>query len=197
MQTAADHVEPGSVHEDAHRPPTWQRIAALAFVIGVSAALVIWRTELSSVQAYGYPGLFLVNLIGNATLFLPAPVLVVVFAAGSSFVPLLVGLSAGSGAALGELTGYLAGFSGSAVVENEARYTRMRHWMERWGLRVVFVLSLIPNPLFDAAGIVAGALRVPLPRFLLACWAGKVVKMTAVAYMGGQAVGLLEQLIGH
>ncbi len=197
METAAGHVEPGSEHNEAQPPPTWQRIAALAFVIGISAALVVWRRQLSSVHAYGYPGLFLVNLIGNATLFLPAPVLIVVFAAGSSFVPVLVGLSAGSGAALGELTGYLAGFSGSAVVENQVRYARIRRWMERWGLWVVFVLSLIPNPLFDAAGILSGALRVPLPRFLLACWAGKVVKMTAIAYMGGQAVGLFEQLIGR
>ncbi len=197
MQTAVDHVEPGSVHDEAQRPPTWQRIAALAFVIGISAALIICRKQLSSVHAYGYPGLFLVNLIGNATLFLPAPVLIVVFAAGSTFVPFLVGLAAGSGAAVGELTGYLAGFSGSGVVENQARYARIRRWMERRGLWVIFVLSLIPNPLFDAAGILAGGLRVPLPRFLAACWAGKVIKMTVIAYMGGQAVGLFEQLIGH
>jgi membrane protein YqaA with SNARE-associated domain len=177
----------------AARAKSWQRWLALAFVIAISLAIVAFRDQLADFKAYGYPGLFLVNLIGNATLLLPAPVLAVVFAAGGTFVPPLVGLAAGSGAALGELTGYIAGYSGSAVVENQARYAQMSRWMHRWGIWVIFVLSLVPNPVFDLAGITAGVLHVPLWRFLGACWAGKVVKMTAVAYMGGQTVGFIEQ----
>ena len=192
-----DALSQGDQDQAVQQPGRWQRWLGLAFVIALSAALVVWRRELADFKAYGYPGLFLVNLIGNATLFLPAPVLAVVFAAGSSLMPPLIGLTAGSGAALGELTGYLAGFSGSAAIENQARYVRMRQWMKRWGIWLIFVLSLVPNPLFDMAGITAGALHVQLWRFLLACWAGKVLKMTVVAYMGGQTVNIVEKLLSH
>ncbi len=195
---AADTIDQAPIPAKAGPSPRlWQRLLGLALVIGISVALIVWRREIAGFRAYGYPGLFLVNLIGNATLFLPAPMLVVVFAAGSSFLPPLVGLAAGSGAALGELTGYLAGFSGGAIVEDQAQYVRMQGWMQRWGVWVIFILSLVPNPLFDLAGITAGALRVPVWRFLLACWAGKVLKMTIVAYMGGHAVGIFQHWLAH
>jgi uncharacterized membrane protein YdjX (TVP38/TMEM64 family) len=73
----------------------------------------------------------------------------------------------------------------------------MRGWMGRWGMWVIFTLSLIPNPLFDLAGITAGALGVPVWRFLMACWAGKVLKMTIVAYLGGQTLQYVDKLMGH
>ncbi len=40
----------------------------------------------------------------------------------------------------------------------------------------VFVLSLIPNPFFDLAGIAAGVLRYPVSRFLFFCWLGNTIK---------------------
>ncbi len=73
----------------------------------------------------------------------------------------------------------------------------MQRWMKRWGVWLIFVLSLVPNPLIDMAGITAGALHVQLWRFLLACWAGKVLKMTVVAYLGGQTVNIVEKLLSH
>ncbi len=59
-----------------------------------------------------------------------------------------------------KLTGYLAGYSGRGCVENQAQYQRVQGWMRRYGLWVIFVLALIPNPLFDVAGIICGVLRI-------------------------------------
>ena len=87
----------------------------------------------------------------------------------------------GSGSALGELTGYIAGASGRGIVENDPRYPRMQGWMAKYGLWVIFLLSLVPNPVFDVAGIVAGAMRIPVWQFLAAALAGKVIKATLIA----------------
>jgi membrane protein YqaA with SNARE-associated domain len=46
---------------------------------------------------------------------------------------------------------------------------------------VIFVLAVIPNPVFDVAGIAAGALRMPVLRYLGAAAAGKVIKNILVA----------------
>ncbi len=50
---------------------------------------------------------------------------------------------------------------------------------------MIFVLALVPNPLFDIAGIAAGALRVPVIGYLAAAAGGKVIKNIIVA--GGAA----------
>ncbi|HRJ76612.1 MAG TPA: VTT domain-containing protein, partial [Anaerolineales bacterium] len=84
----------------------------------------------------------------------------------------------------GELTGYLAGFSGQAVVENTQIYNRLMPWIKKYGAWVILVLSAIPNPFFDIAGIAAGVAKIPLWQFLLACWVGQTIKMAMFAYAG-------------
>lgn len=172
-----------------------QRGLALALVIGVTVAVVLLADKLERFKAYGYPGIFLISLLGNATVILPAPSLVVVGGMGGVLNPILVGLCAGVGEALGELTGYLAGYSGRAVVEDRETYARLEGWMRRNGDLTILVLSMIPNPFFDIAGIAAGILRFPVWRFLVACWIGKTLKTLVVAHLGAQLVSLLRQLI--
>jgi len=109
---------------------------------------------------------------------------------GGDFQPFLRALAAGSGATLGELTGYLVGFSGQGVVENKKWYDRISRWMLKYGDLTIFLLALIPNPFFDIAGMVAGALKMPLWRFLLWVWLGKCLKMLAFALGGAGIAGL-------
>ncbi len=171
------------------------RIVVLLIVLAVTGLIVYFRDRLQQFAAYGYPGVFLVSLAGNATVVLPAPSLAVVFAMGAVLKPVLVGLAAGVGEALGELTGYLAGFSGRALVENRARYEQITAWMRRNGALTVFVLSFIPNPFFDIAGMAAGALKYPVWKFLLCCWAGKTMKTTLIALAGAQSVTFIERFL--
>ncbi len=164
------------------------RILAVTTVIGISAYVFSLRERVDEFAAYGYPGIFLIALLANATVFLPAPGLAVVFAMGSVFHPLGVALAAGMGGALGELSGYLAGFGGSAVVENTAAYARVQPKVQRWGGWAVAALAAIPNPIFDLAGIAAGASKMPVWKFLLFCWLGQTIKMAAFAYAGNTSL---------
>ena len=171
------------------------RVLALLFVIGLSVLIVLYGNRLAGLEAYGYPGLFVLNLLASATLILPAPGLALALAAGATLNPYLVGLAVGTGSALGELTGYIAGASGRGMVEGDAQYPRVRGWMEKRGLWVIFVLSIVPNPIFDVAGIVAGAMRIPVWKFLSVAWVGKVIKSTLVALAGAGAMQALAPLI--
>ncbi len=165
----------------------WRLALGVLFAVGVSVVVLVVLRRAERFHIYGYPGIFLISLLSSATIVIPAPSLALVPVVGSVLNPFVVGLCAGAGEALGELTGYAAGYSGRAVVENRERYERMVAWMRRYGLWVIFALSIIPNPLFDLAGIATGALRIPLPRFLLICWVGKTIKTTLFA-LGGKAV---------
>jgi uncharacterized membrane protein YdjX (TVP38/TMEM64 family) len=78
----------------------------------------------------------------------------------------------------------MAGYSGQTLVQNNRYYPRVALWMQRFGVLALFVLAVLPNPLFDVAGMVAGALRMPPRRFLIGTAAGKILKNIAFAYMG-------------
>lgn len=172
-----------------------RRIIALLLAIGISAVVLVFREQLARLAAFGYPGIFVITLFSSATVVLPVPGLALVFAAGASFSPLLVGLAAGVGAGLGEITGYLVGYSGRGAVENQEAYGRVRRWMERYGVWVIFAMSAVPNPVFDIAGITAGIMRIPVGLFLMAACAGNIIKATVVALAGSGAAAMLSPVI--
>lgn len=166
------------------------RVLAIILVIGVTVLLYLNRDKVSKLGVFGYPGIFLVSLLSNASLILPIPGVLFTSAMGAVFNPWWVALAAGSGATLGELSGYMAGFSGQGIVENRKWYDRVSAWIKDYGDFTIFFLALIPNPLFDIGGMVAGALRMPLWRFLLFCWLGKIGKMLLFAFGGSSVLKL-------
>ncbi|MBN2548955.1 MAG: VTT domain-containing protein [Anaerolineales bacterium] len=173
---------------------TLLRILALILVLGITILILVYRDRAQELAAYGYPGIFIFSVLVNATVLLPLPGNLVVFAMGGVLNPILVALAAGVGAAVGELSGYLAGFSGQAVVENMERYERLRNWLEknrRFSDLAIFALACIPNPVFDMAGIAAGVLRIPIWRFLLFAAAGKFLNMLIFAYLGSLSLPAL------
>lgn len=169
------------------------RAGALFLSIGITLLVVLFRDRLVDLKMYGYAGVFFIALLGNATVIFPVPGLAVVFASGGVLNPLFVGLVAGIAEPIGELTGYLAGYAGNAIIQNSERFLRVRAWMERRGFWTLFALSAIPNPFFDLAGIAAGMLRFPLWRFLIACWLGKTAKGLIFAYLGAVSIEWLSQ----
>jgi len=167
------------------------RIASLLAVIGITFFIYNIRDRVEEFEQFGYAGVFLIALMANATVLLPAPGVAIIYAMGAVFNPLWVGLAAGTGGALGELSGYLAGFSGQAVVERTDIYSRFKPWVDKFGGWAIFVLSAIPNPFFDIAGIAAGIARMPMRTFLLFTWAGQIIKMTAFAVAGYYSLACL------
>jgi len=159
-------------------------IAAVLASVGITLGIILLRGHIKEFAVYGYPGIFVISFIGNATLILPAPSFAVVFAVGGALNPLLVGVVAGLGATLGELTGYLAGVGGRYAIENRVLFNRVERWMRKGGPLVIFILAIIPNPAFDVGGIVAGALKMPVWQFILAAWAGKSIRFTLLALSG-------------
>ena len=165
----------------------WQtigRIGGFSVVIAITLAIIIWGDEVKNLPIYGYPAIFIISVLGNATVVFPAPSYLVVFAAGSTLDPIGIGIVAGLGGALGELTGYLAGASGKGSVDERPIYKRIHKGMLKSGTIVIFLLAAIPNLFFDFGGMLAGATRMPVWRFVLVAWAGKSIRMTIIALTG-------------
>jgi len=171
------------------------RILALFAVVGITLYIYSIRHRVEEFQQFGYPGIFLIALLANATVLLPAPGVAVIYAMGAIFNPFGVGLAAGLGGTFGELSGYLAGFSGQAVVERMDVYNRIKPWVDKYGGWTILVLSAIPNPFFDVAGIAAGIARMPLQTFLIFAGIGQLIKMTAFALAGHYSISFLSTFI--
>lgn len=179
----------------------------MTVVIVVAAVLgTVWLRGQEELLArigqspWALPALFLVSVLSSATLFLPVPGLAITALAGGLISPPAVGIVAGAGHTLGEMTGYMAGYSGQRLVNRTKTYERVENWMCRNELAaasVVFVLALIPNPVFDAAGMTAGALRFPVCKFLLAAGIGKIIKNIVFAYGGHLSIGWLASVLGR
>ncbi|MFQ5826713.1 MAG: DedA family protein [Dehalococcoidia bacterium] len=176
---------------------------ALLFTVGASLSIFFLQDVLFdafNLDSLGYVGVFFFTLLGSATLFLPSGGGAAIILAGAVLNPIAVGFLAGIGGALGELTGYAVGYEGGAFLEKRANlYVRAKSWMERRGSITIFVLSAVPNPVFDAAGLAAGGIRYPLRNFLFLVWAGKTLQGLAGASLGALGsdwiIGLAEGLL--
>lgn len=182
---------------------TTSRFRAIAsFLLAVAISLgVMWLTsrfhnEIQSLGNAGLIGLFVLSILGNATLIIPAPVFVFACAAGTVFSFVAVGVVAGLGAAIGEMTGYMAGYGGTAVLPRGRVYERLQTFMQRRGMLTIFLLAAVPNPIFDVGGILAGVIRMPVWRFIVSAWAGKTLRLGALAFVCLSGTPWLRQLFG-
>ena len=164
--------------------PVLVLLLVIAIVVGIFYLYRNYPGKINELKAYGYLGVFLISLILNASVILPAGNIVVIATLGAALPSApLVGLVGGAGAAIGEMTSYIAGYSGRAIVHRGETYTRLERWVKRRGAWGIFVLSIVPF-FFDLAGIAAGALRLPLWKFLIACWLGRTILYIGTAWVG-------------
>lgn len=173
----------------------WGGIVVLA-ILFMSLWLALHPELVEGLGRWGYLGAFLISLIASATIILPAPGIAVVVAMGVALDPWLLGIVAGLGSAIGELSGYVAGASGRALVpeHQRAQVERLRELTGRYGPALLAVLAALPIPLFDFAGIVAGMIRMPIPSFLAAVTIGKSIKYIILILAGAGPIFFLQQL---
>jgi membrane protein DedA with SNARE-associated domain len=177
-------------------------VAVLVPSIGLLVVTLVIPDLTDRLEGFGYAGVFLANLASTATVFIPVPGLT---AAGQTLIvtqakhlnPIAVGLLGGTGMALGEVTAYGAGAAGSEAVEEghlqaperiRPAIEKVIHWidwlMDHYGFMTLLVLSAIPNPLFEVAGLTAGASRMNFWRFMVAVLIGKNIRGLVLAFAG-------------
>jgi membrane protein YqaA with SNARE-associated domain len=169
------------------------RLVSILIFIGslaLSFGVLFVPVDSQQLAAYGYGGIFIVTFLGALSLFIPGPTMVAAYVIGSVLNPFWVSLAAGLGSALGESSGYLAGYSSRAVIPPQepgnAWYWRVTNWVQARPFLAVFVLSAIPNPLTDLSGLAAGRIKYAYPMFLLATFLGKSIRFGISAYLGAR-----------
>ena len=148
----------------------------LVLILALSVAIFMFRDRFAQIGEVGYLGLMLLCFLANSTVLLPAPSLLLAASCALVLNPFCVAVFAALGSSLGELVGYLFGHTGQSV---SPRFRVLMDQLERrihnpW--LAVFILALLPLPLFDAVGIYSGGTKICVWKFLLFCFFGKFLK---------------------
>jgi membrane protein DedA with SNARE-associated domain len=187
--------------------PGWLLNAVLVFLavmalVGTAVPFALGWIDQEDFETLGYAGIFLANFFGTATGFIPVPGLtaagqaLIIAGSDSLFIPGVV-VAGAAGMTLAESTAYLTGSIGRGLAEQRQRPAtgvigRFMHrtaaWVDRlmanYGFVTLLVLSAIPNPFFEFAGITAGAVRMNFWRFLLAVGIGKTIRVVLLVIIG-------------
>jgi uncharacterized membrane protein YdjX (TVP38/TMEM64 family) len=190
-------------------PEVKSRSAKWVYIVGILGALatlfmavaVVYFYEfVQALEHYGYLGAFLISILGGATIIVPVPMLVVIFALGGVLTPYWVGVAAGLGETIGALIIYMTGYGGGTALiyssgKLQSAYLRMMKLIERRGSLALFILSAVLNPFFYPAALAAGASRFGIKRYFFICLLGKTIKGFTVSYAGYYGLrGLLRML---
>jgi len=171
----------------------------VALTLGIGFLAVRFAPALAGLATYGYFGIFGLMIVSGGSIFFPVPGMMSVLTAGTlpGWNPLLVGLAAGLGNSIGEVTGYIAGRSGRTFMNADESpfFQRADRYLRRFGFPALVIFAAIPNPVFDVVGIAAGCLGYSLKRFWLACAIGNTIKYTSMALIAGLATGPLYRLL--
>ena len=154
---------------------------------------------------YGYLGVFFISLLGAASVLIPIPSSVVIFILGGLknsvgtflFEPLFIAVAAGSGAAVGELSGYFVGLGGRKIIGK--RYKRkmdiLMKLFQRFGPAVIFIFALTPLP-DDLLFIPLGVMRYKILNAFIPALLGKFFSNLIIAYAGRLSLYIIGDMFG-
>lgn len=162
----------------------------LITAVNIAAYALLPEELISGLGSYGYLGAFLSAALANATVLVPVPYYPLLLRLAATLNPWGLAVLAAAGSVIGELVSFYVGRSGRAAVAETRFYRWVHHQLSHpWRAPLaLFALSAPPSPFFDVAGLVAGAVGIPVWIFVVATFLGRVVRMLLIVLLG-QAIG--------
>jgi len=177
-------------------------VVAYAGITVLMLALISWMQihfnfEVSEHATMAYLSVFIIAIVSSSTILIPLPITPLIVTAAAALNPAVVVIIACTGSTVGEMTSYLAGYFGRTIIKPEQMkgYDKARNWMNQYGVWTVFGLALVPIIPFDITGLAAGGLKLPLWKFSVACWIGKMPRLFLETYAGASILHLVFPLL--
>jgi membrane protein YqaA with SNARE-associated domain len=170
-------------------------VSATALVSGY--LLLLLFTDTARVEAMGLGGIFVVTLLSHSTMVARDIFVPLFLALTPLYNPILLGVAAGVGGAIGNIIPYLLGLGVAETVESEGGKAEdlVGRWLKKYGLWAVLVVAATPLPDLPVV-MLAGTRRLPLHKLLMIEAVGKTALYTLGAWMGGWIFDLLIGAVG-
>lgn len=162
-------------------------IVCLSIVL--TLGLVLFPDFFKDHSKWGLFGIFIANFISGLSFF-PAPSFLTAVIGGTIFPPILVGLVSSLGATLGDMLYLILGISGRKIAKRKLEKSKWFNLIEtnfqKYGGWILFVGAFVPNPIFDAFGLIAGIFNFSILRFFFIILAGRFLRYFLLAQIGAQ-----------
>ncbi|MEX2033499.1 MAG: DedA family protein [Candidatus Colwellbacteria bacterium] len=147
---------------------------------------VISSFVLNTIETLGYPGVFLLMLLGNANIPIPSEIIMTFsgFLVGiGKFKFWLVVLVGTLGDIIGSLISYFAAHRISRRLRTSEDFKRAENWYKRFGMASLFLGKLVP---FIRAfiSLPAGIFKIKLWKFLVLVGSGALIWSIFLTYIG-------------
>ncbi len=156
----------------------------------LSIAFYVFKDYFREASSFGLFGIFIVNFVSSATFFVSAPAFLTIITGGNLYSPILVAGIAAVGACLGDMLGFAFGYSGRRLTKKKLDRHKTIRFLEkhfhRHGTLIILLLAIIPNPLFDAIGILAGVVNYSPFKFFTLMLFGRFLRYWALAQFGSK-----------
>lgn len=152
-------------------------ILFIVIIVLFSIIIFLLRDKIEQVNNISYLGLLLLCFLANSTVLLPAPSLMIAASCALIMNPFLVAFFAALGSTLGEFVGYAFG---TLTKDLSPKFQKL---LDKLVSKVnnqtilVFIMAVLPLPLFDIIGIYSGGTKMSLIKFAIACFVGKFIKL--------------------
>ena len=158
-------------------------VAAVAALSGI--ILWQWTIDPEALGQSGLAGIFITSMLSHLTVVARDMFVPMYLPLASVYNPLVLGASAGLGAAIGEITTYFLGWGvAETIQENQGEDNRLSRWIRRYGLWAVLLVALTPLPDTPIV-LLAGSNKLPLGKLFVVECVGKTALYSVGAVVGG------------
>jgi membrane protein YqaA with SNARE-associated domain len=170
-----------------HRRHVVLAIAGGIFLVAFNVAVYLAPIDYGAFTSFAYVGAFVVTFLANALIVIPIPYIPIVAHIGATAgMPWLVVVLGALASVLGESVAFLAGRAEEGLVSEHPVYRRVHRVAQRPLLAgaMLFAFAVPPNPIFDVAGLAAGAVGVRYRVFFIAVFAARLIRLAVIVWLG-------------
>ncbi|UCD45379.1 MAG: VTT domain-containing protein [Candidatus Bathyarchaeota archaeon] len=134
---------------------------------------------------YGLIGVLVVSMVSHLTVVARDMFIPMYLPLATIYHPLVLGASAGLGAAIGEVTTYVLGWGvAESIEENQGEDNRLSRWIRQYGLWAILLVAVTPLPDTPIV-LLAGSNKLPFGKLFLVECVGKTALYSIGALVGG------------
>jgi membrane protein YqaA with SNARE-associated domain len=170
-----------------HRHHVVFAVTGVALLIALNIAVYLAPIDYPALASFAYVGAFLVCFLANALVAVPIPYIPIIAHIGATADSAAVVVALGAlGSVLGESVAFFIGRAEQGLVSERPIYQRLHRLAERKWLAglLVFALAVPLNPLFDVAGLAAGAVGMRFRVFFVAVFAARILRLAVIVWLG-------------
>ena len=167
-------------------------------IVAILSGVLLWRWTVNpeTLGHFGLGGIVIASMMSHLTVVARDMFIPMFLPLASIYNPIVLGASAGIGAAIGEISTYFLGWGvAESFEENLEDDSRLSKWIKKYGLWAVLLVAVTPLPDTPIV-LLAGSRKLPFAKLFIVECIGKTTLYSLGAVIGGIVFTSLTGSVG-